>query len=313
MLYKTLANKSTATSYALAFLAYVISITITFLSPQEVVFEVFGSATLGYVCHFLVAILVAYYCQFIYEKLKVSKRGDFSIFIVLSFVLPLITYSKEGFYLLIGAGISMHVYARLMSLYNKTNCSIQEFEIGILAGLASVVNPVFLGLIPFILFSVSSAKTNQWRDYAVVILGYLFVYFLIVVYYFLADSSTQLIFELTPRFSIGNIPSMDRKEQLVIVGLLLFLLTALRYCMSSLDKMNIKDRLHYKNLIGLLICISLGFFVIKNSISLTEGFVVLSVLSMGIAQPYFQKKKRAMWNDIFLLLLLVSVVADRFI
>lgn len=215
----------------------------------------------------------AYYYNLILMQTKLVSNNDYALLFLLILLLstfnfePLTLVFMSGF---LGLGF---ILKKLLLTYNKGDSVIQEFEMGMFAGLLFVLNPMFLLALPFIVFSLGALKSNTWRDFVVIVLGFLLILvFKLSASIFLGHGvDFQELFEIgfvLPFFNVAG--NAQFVSVFFLVGVVLF---SLNHFFRVSDQLNIKTRIFYKIWCSLSLFLFLGTFIIKNSLTSLQALL----------------------------------------
>lgn len=201
---------------------------------------------------------------------------------------------------------------RMVEVYNKPHPYTRILELGILLGLAIIVNPGFSVFIVITYIGLTMVKAFTWRDFIIPILGICLVFAWYIVGFVLIKNELPSAQAFLPHLSL---PGFNSKLDLFQLGV--SLVTVVEFIIiyrlfQDLEGFNIKERVHYWLWIwsSIFLLVTLLFFSEKVG---KEVLVALLGLPSAIFSfVYFDGQQKVWKKDGLLLLLIFSVLVVRF-
>lgn len=181
---------------------------------------------------------------------------------------------------------------KLIGLYNVKKNYLKEFEIGILFGLSILVSPNLFLILGMMFIGLTLVVPFSWRDFCVVLLGCLWIFFLKYTLLFIIDA-WKFDFANGVYFSIPKVNGNIRFHHISLFLLFLFETVLFLGVFSVLAKRSIKERVFYWLWIWTFIFLlfSLTFFQKPNY--RPELFAFLGLPCSVFSVEYFLKKGKA--------------------
>lgn len=220
--------------------------------------------------------------------------------------LSALDYSGSSWKALALCSIFLLILRRLMFLFNQQEGAIPIFEIGLMSGLAFIIDPSLFYLLVGSFVAIMQSKAISWRDVAACVLGFCFPLTIQFSWHFLGDSS--FTFSL-PKFILdqsilgfhpGNVSSWG------IYGIGLLIVLAFNHFRGVSDQLNIKQRVHYKSWIYGAALFLFGTFLTQNAINCKQIVLLTFVFLSPSLQLYLSSLKRAFWKNFLLLICMIS-------
>lgn len=171
--------------------------------------------------------------------------------------------------------------ARIMALYNSKKDYIKVFEVGVLLGLVTIVEPSLVLLSLFYIPGLALVVSFSWRDFVIPLVGIVIVFVVLLAIAFLLEQVFDFSV-IVPQFSLPQLNASFTFVQLLLTSLTLFQFLFLFRLFGAIETKNIKDRLHYWLWVwmAVLIFVSLLFFQ-------SDFNKLLLIVSLGLPSSIF--------------------------
>lgn len=251
--------------------------------------------------------------NFTLQKNKFVGVGDALggiIFLIFTLGLnDLHTYYKE----LISLFIIAFTNLRLIGIHNAVKDYLREFEVGILFGLVVLISPSFFMLSLMLLIGITLVVSFTWRDFIVLILGFLLVFVMKFVSLFLMDSLVlQSFFPFN--FSYPRFDAQFNLIQILITLISLFEFVVLVRLFSVIEKRSIKERVYYWLWIWTAVFLFLSLLFFQQTFNKFVLILILGLPCSVFSIEYFSKKgkSKGKWKEeLILYCVILSVLGLR--
>ena len=309
MFYATLCNRSPIFSFLAVGALLLGSFTIQWWNYQR---EDLYSYSFILVLHHAMIFLVAATANFTMTRQKIVGVGDYNLLVLLTVSLLGISVSLKNSLLMMGSLLAVLLIHRLGKLFNQAEAAIEEFELGVIAGLGLLVAPLFLFLLPFVLLGLNLTKSNRLRDFIAVLLGFSFVFFLKVLWAIWMEWQLLPLAVLPWGFNFQLFHQLDWKE-IVFIGLVGFwYLRQVLYYMRKADQLSIRLRIFYRTVVLLIALLLLPPFILELNVKVLDFTLVLMPFFMILHQLQNGKNQKRWANDLLLTGLLVGTFCLHF-
>jgi len=201
---------------------------------------------------------------------------------------------------------------RIFSSYDKEIIHSNAFDAGIFLAIGSLFYLSLIFFFPFLWFGFIIVKQKvNWREYILTALGFLLPWAAAFAYYLVSGQTDDLlrIIELnitTPQvFLRENLPI-----QIYIGYLVLLTLLGSFFLLSQYDAKKISSRKYFLAFFWIFL-ISTVLIIVNPAVS-QEIIIILAIPLTYLISNYFIFMKRQFWGELFLYLLIASVVFLQF-
>ena len=178
---------------------------------------------------------------------------------------------------------------KLIGLYNVKKNYLKEFEIGVLFGLSVVISPSLFLILGMTFIGLTLVVPFSWRDFCVVLLGCLWIFFLKYTLLFILDA-WKFDFTNSVYFSIPKFNGHIRFHHIALFILFLFETVLFLGVFSVLAKRSIKERVFYWLWIWTFIFLLLSLLFFQESSYRLELVALLGLPCSIFSVEYFLNK-----------------------
>jgi len=201
----------------------------------------------------------------------------------------------------------------LFELYVEREAYSQVFHTGFLLAIATLFYLPMIFFIPMVFFTFMVYRLFKWREWIILILGFLTVFLFTLMAYFWFDRlpefyewmgsiSFRVQWMLAPKLSIGGY---------IIEGVLLILfIMAFLVLISRLNEKIISIRKKFWAVIWLLITASISLLL--NGINIESHLLLLLLPISVILSYYLSEIPKTLWMNIALLILFFLILFNNF-
>ena len=195
---------------------------------------------------------------------------------------------------------------RLVTLHNSNKNYLKEFEIGILFGLSILIAPHLFTVIIALLIGIALVISFTWRDFVVPLLGFLWVFFIkYIVFYIFDISGPNPISDFN--FSLPQFGFSFDLYNILIVLVFMFQFIVFLKIFSILEKRSIRERVFYRLWIWTMLFLVISVFFFSKRIS-GVFFILLLALPISLFSVEFFPRKRELkgyWRKEVLIYLII--------
>jgi hypothetical protein len=311
MFYNIISTKSPIISLAITFLCLGISFVFSIINPIVEGVFLFSPLVDSALFHLLV-LLSGFYLNSIMINQKIVGLNNYSIVVLCSFMLTAINADATSLKFLFAFLILIHLSKKIILIFNTSDSTIPEFEMGLLSAFAFMVHPVFIFVFIYSVISMIISKANQWRDFMAILLGFLFGLSLKASYLLFTDQLKSIydVFYLVKEFKQWDFNfSLLLVLQILLAGYAVYILN---YYRTQADKLNVKIRVNYWTWAWMAVLYFVSVNIFNNPLN-TKNLLLFSYLPIIIvSQLYFLKAKKDWINDVILLVLVLISIVIRF-
>ena len=236
----------------------------------------------------------------IYKNNIIKKEN---LIIATVFVL-LNTFNIAVFHNLISSFLMLFVINHLFESYKKDHPFNEIFSASLILAIIIYLNPIMLLMYVLILFSGLAFNYANWRSLVVSVIGFIIPYILYFIYLNLANKNINLSSIISlPQLSLNKeIYGFFNEEKTILLILLFIIFISFFEFFNWLYKKSIRSRKSFFIiLLYFLLSLLVGLFG-----STDNWYIILSPLSVFIANYFTYTKKRNLANILFYIFIISS-------
>lgn len=261
---------------------------------------------------YLLIALASFFLNQVLRATKLSNNNDYSVMFLAAVLMSALGPAAISFQFLIGFLMTLLLVYKIQEGYNKTEDIFSEFEVGIIAGGLTIINPLFIVALPFTIVALINVKVNTWRGFFAVVLGFLFTLLLkwsyLLVFNYDHDFTQLLPLAFRPKeFSFEGLV-----EQLSTAVLLLVFVLSSNYFLRVSTKLNIKLRVFYKVWLWLSLFFLAGLLLFEHGLAWPQLFLCINLPILILYKMLINSFSRNIFKELFLLVLLAVSISLRF-
>jgi hypothetical protein len=310
MFYNIISTKSPIISLAITLLWLGLSFAFSVLNPLSEGVFMYSPVVDAALFHVLV-FTCGIYLNSIMINQKIVGLNNYSIVVLCTFMLTAINADASSLKFLFAFLLLIHLSKKIMLVFNTSDSTIPEFEMGFLSALAFMIDPIFVFVFVYSVISMIISKANQWRDFVAVLLGFIFGLGL-KASYLLFTNELNSFFDVF--YLVKKIKPWDFHFSLLLVLQILlagYAVYILNYYRTQADKLNVKIRVNYWTWAWMAVLYFVSVNIFENPLN-TKNLLLFSYLPIIIvSQLYFLKAKKDWINDVILLVLVLISIAIR--
>ncbi|MFT6715397.1 MAG: hypothetical protein ACJA0Q_000024 [Saprospiraceae bacterium] len=273
---------------------------------------IFMSVSLELIAFYLLMGLVSFYFNQVLRSTKLVGNNDFSALFLSVMAMSGLEYSSVSFQFVLAFFLLLMLINKIQQGFNQTENIISEFEMGVISGLLTMINPLFIVALPFTYVALVNVKVNTWRGCIAVLLGFFFMLFAKWCYFIFtdqADSFMELIkFNFVPKgLLVKGILAQVSSGLLLLV----FVLSANHFVKVS-GQLNIKIRVYYKVWLWLSLFLLSGFLLIENSMTVPQILLCINLPLLVLYQLAIRAFSKKIAKELAILILMLVVLLLKF-
>lgn len=251
---------------------------------------------------------VSFYFNQVLRSTKLVGNNDFSVMFLSVVVMSGLGYSLVSFQFVFGFFLLLVLINKIQQGFNQTENIISEFEMGVLVGMLTIINPLFVVVLPFTIVALVNVKVNTWRGYFAVALGFSFMMLLKWSYFIFTDHINPLTNILKLSFFPKSLAVHGLKMQVSSVLLVVIFLASMNYFMRNSAQLNIKIRVYYKVWMWLSLFLLSGLLLIENSMTWPQLLLCINLPLMVLYQVLVKSIAKKVFKELAVLLLVAVVL-----
>lgn len=311
MFYNLLSTKSPLITWPLIITWSILSIVLHQLFPAQD--ATFWTSPLGdnLLMHGLI-LLLAWYLNYQLIRYKILGLNHNAVLFLLNMVLSALPAQELTLQMLFAFLVIVHMSRIILSIFNTTDSTIPEFELGFWSALVFIIHPAFIFVIVYAYISTIISKANQWRDFMAILLGFVFGLSLKATYLLFSDELTawEDIFFIEKGFKTWFTQfDLTFTLQILLGGFGIYIIS---YYRKQADKLNVKIRVCYWSWAWLAVLMTIGMNTITNVLTPTQFLIFSLIPILVVAQLFFSKVKLPWINDTIIGLLFIVTLLLRF-
>lgn len=260
--------------------------------------------------HLLIGFVAFYFSQ-VLRSTKLVGNNDFSALFLSLVLMSGIGYSLLAFQFILAFFILLVLVRKIQQGFNQTENIISEFEMGALSALLTMIDPLFVVVLPFTYVALVNVKVNTWRGYFAVLLGFSFMLFIKVSYFIFTDHanfSELLQISFAPKSFVVN-GLTEQVSSALLVGVFV---VAMNHFMKVSAHLNIKIRVYYKVWLWLSLFLLSGFLLLENTMTITQLLLCVNLPLLVLYQLAIRAFQKKFMRELAILVLVLVVVLLKF-
>jgi len=248
------------------------------------------------------------------EKQELSSKNAlfpaFFFILVMSIQPSLFTLHQALIPLLLFIILMYYTFA----IYSEEESYIKVFNSGFLIAVGSMFYLPFIYFLAFFWLTFISYRIYKWREWIIVLLGFLTPYILLFTYYFWIDELFLLFDAYANYFTkmtlIKAIPDFSILDFVIVGMVILLFFNAFARVYINLQENVINVRKRYWSASLLFIVSVIGLLISGKT---AENQMVFLFFSMAIIiVGLFSRLKRYFWTELYVILLLILVILNNY-
>lgn len=273
---------------------------------------IFVNSVIEVVSFYLLIGFVAFYFNQTLKSAKLIGNNDFSLLFLSSVVLSGLHFSSLSFQFMFVFLLLLILVHKVQQGFNKTENIVSEFELGALTGFMTIIDPLFVVILPFSVVALVNVKVNTWRGFFALVLGFLFILLLKWSYFIFSDQQTPISKLLSLSLEPKSIKVHGLMTQVASVLLTGMFLVAVNYFMRVSGQLNIKIRVYYKVWLWLGLFLLSGFILLKNKMNVPELLLCVNLPLLVIYQVWVRQLTKTVSKELAILAIITAVMLIRF-
>jgi hypothetical protein len=202
----------------------------------------------------------------------------------------------------------LFAWERIISTYEKTNTFEAYFNASLLIGLASLFYPNYIYFLLIIFLSIGMNRVGHGREYAMILAGFLTVwYFYLCLFYFFTSSLQLSGIEFDFSFSFPKYSSILLSQKIILIYLILLTLFASLQLLGFISNLKIPMR---RNLKFLFLWFWVGIFLLVFTKSSLEIIYICSIPIAALLSMFFINIKNKWLSEILWLLFIICIIIN---
>ena len=258
------------------------------------------------VLHLLMGFVAFYFSQ-VLRSSKLVGNNDFSALFLSVALMSGIGYNLIAFQFILAFFVLLVLVSKIKQGFNQTENIISEFEMGSLSALLTMINPLFVVVLPFTYVALVNVKVNTWRGYSAVLLGFFFMFLIKGSYFVFTDQlnfSELVQLSFAPKSFVIN----GLKQQVSSALLAGTFIIAMNHFMKVSAQLNIKIRVYYKVWLWLSLFLLSGFLLLENTMTATQLLLCVNLPLLVLYQLAIRAFQKKLIRELAILVLLLVVV-----
>lgn len=240
------------------------------------------------------------------QHILISDRTYLPAFIYL-FLSAFIVHSPYNLYLFISIFILLIVINRVFYVSTDKNLLNVFFESGFLIGIGALFIFNFWVFTFMVFISIMYLRPFYWREYVMVIIGFLTPFFFAVVYYFLIGNLGAVHHFFEKNFVVLPKFALTLKGVIFYSVIAFIFLTSVISLNMHLIKKKIITRKYYKIFLWLTLLPLVAFFILPN---ITRDLFIFSSVPLAFIFANFYVSIKNRWIQEFMFIIfLLGIVA----
>ncbi len=203
--------------------------------------------------------------------------------------------------------------ARIFSLIRKEKSYGDVFDVGFLVAIASLFYFPCVFFILFAYIGLATVRAFNYREWTIVILGFVSPFLLVFTFYYWNDKTTGLFNEMANVHSTGWLvrTALELSDKIMVGGIAVCTVACLTLLPTSLYSSLIQVRKFANSLVVFIVLVFVAM-ALQQTIHLSH--LVLLALPLGIiASMVLMQIKRKLISEVIHLILILLVLAAQFI
>lgn len=201
---------------------------------------------------------------------------------------------------------------RLFSMFEKTKPYSAVFDVGFLLGISALFCANLIILLPAFIIGVAFlSRETKWREFAIIILGFMLPFVFAVSYAFFND----ILLETADTFVQNIITPVSHLKgnytlYLYLGVLLLFVIISSLDIIKQYDKKKISSRKYFSAFFWIFLFSLIGFVFVPAT---SQEIIVVAVIPVTfLIANFFVFMKKRFWGELLFVILLLSMVFIQF-
>lgn len=201
---------------------------------------------------------------------------------------------------------------RFFGIFEQVKAYNAIFDVGLLLGVGSLFYFNLFIVLPAFFIGVSVlSHGNKWREYLILLIGFLLPFVFALSYYFYTDQLNAIIIVFIEFItqSIGNLRG-DLPLQIYLGTLILLTIVASIDILQHYDSKKVSSRKYFRVLFFLFIFSMISFVFIPAT---SHEMLIITIIPVTfLLSNFLVFLKSRFWGELFFLVLLVFVIAIQF-
>ena len=306
MLYATLCNKSPIFSFFAVGVWLIVSMALQWHGYDGADQYTFALTLL---LQHATVLLLAASSNFVMNRQKIVGVGNYSLLVLSTITLTGLQTSLQNTMLMMGVLLAVVLIHRFGKLFNRPEASIEEFEVGIISGLALLISPLFLFLLPFSLVALNLSKSNRIRDFIAILLGFSFIFFLKILWLLWTDYPLLPLLNLSWEIKFTQVQTLSWIQWSILLAYSYWYTRKALFYFQKADQLSIRLRIFYRIVILLIVSVFLAVLTQDLHISAIDFTLMIMPFFLFLDQLKSSKNRKNWVDDVFILLLLTSTLS----
>lgn len=272
-----------------------------------------GAAMLQNLIALLLILIIAIIILIIHSKYNFLRKRTMisaTLFVIMAGGLTHI-HSLHPVYF--GAGLVILSLYRLFSAYDQPKPYSAAFDAGFLLSLATLFYYSLVVLLPALIIGIGIlSRDNRWREYMVVLIGFILPLLFALSYSFFVDQLPEFLngFEEGLLYSSKKVSvPLAIKAFLIVLGVIVF--TGSYSILRAYDSMKVSTRKYFIVLFIVFIS-SVAAYVFLPAVSTAMLLISMIPVAFLVTNFFMFLKSELLGNVMFLMLLIVVIAAQFF-
>lgn len=202
---------------------------------------------------------------------------------------------------------------RLFAIFEKKKAYSAIFDVGFLWGIGALFYFNMTFILPALLFSiVLLGRETRWRDFIILLFGFILPFFFVLSYGFLFDQSQEMlaIFKKNIITFCGYL--WFNKAFLFYLGaILFFILAGSISVLGQFDTKKISSRKYFSVLFGIFVFSIAVFFAVPGTSY--EIMLITAIPTTYLVSNMFVFMNKRFWSELLFFVLLIAMIVVQFI
>ena len=263
------------------------------------------------VLHLIIG-LGSFYFNQVLRSTKLIDNADFSAFFLSVVIMTGLGYNLVSFQFIVSFLLLLALVHKIQKGFNQTENVFIEFEVGVMAGVLTLINPVFVVVLPFAYVALVNAKVNTWRGFFAVLLGFFFIVFLKLCFFIFTDHPFYFSELIGLKITLKSFVILGLRDQISTGLLAVIFLISLNHFMKVSAQLNIKIRVFYKVWLCLSLFLLSGFLLIKNSMTVPQLLLSVNLPLLVLYQLAIRSFSKKLVKELTILILILVAILLRY-